>query len=77
MGGSLDSRLAQNDTLRIMDIFANVPPLFDDGQDLYRVLTPSDAMNWHSEAFPVYNPGISRAVRLLHRALAILRSAPQ
>jgi hypothetical protein len=56
-----------------MNIYENVPPLFEPGQDLYRSLAPADAMDSCYEGFTGYNPGIPRAVALMSRALSILR----
>ena len=75
-GYFIDARVWENDTLRTMDIFENVPPLFEPGQDLYESLHPADAMEAPYDAFPRYNPGIPRAVALLARALSILRAIP-
>jgi hypothetical protein len=74
---SLARALRQNDTSLTMNIFADVPPLFDKGQDLYRSLQPADAVDFADdcyEAVPRYNPGVERAAMLIGRALSILRS---
>ena len=65
---SLARALRQNDTSLTMNIFADVPPLFDKGQDLYRSLQPADAVDFTDdcyEAVPRYNPGVERAAMLL------------
>jgi hypothetical protein len=59
-----------------MDIYANIPPLFEPGQDLYAYLIPADAMELCGAALSDevrYNPGVMRAVGLLNRAVHILR----
>ena len=57
-----------------MDIYANIPPLFEPGQDLYESLQPADALDWLDGDVSRYNPHkLDRAVCLLGRAVSLLQ----
>lgn len=57
-----------------MDIYENIPPLFEPGQDLYASLQPADALDWLDSDDSRYNPSkLDRAVCLLGRAVTLLQ----